>query len=302
VGSTAGFLAAALPFLDEGCRAGDLLVLACSPERTDLLRRELGGRAVGMESAPHICLPATRAPDSLGSMRALLERAAGSGSGRLRILGEARFGAAPRDWREGQRYESALNVLLAGAPLAAMCVYDRDVLPPEVVDSARATHPYLLVDGIAQANPAYQSPPGYLAQLPLPREPMENGDPVFAVDGAEVLAELRHRLAAVLATVVPDRDQREDLHLAVSEIAANAFRHGGRPVSARIWTDGRRMVCTVTDGGSSFDDPLAGFVPAHGDDLSRGGMGLWLARKLWDSVDLVRGPQGFTVRLATALR
>ena len=60
------------------------------------------------------------------------------------------------------------------------------------------------------------------------------------------------------------------------------------------------LVCTITDAGSRFDDPLAGFVPAHGYDLSRGGMGLWLARKLWDHVDLESGPGGFTVRLSTA--
>jgi anti-sigma regulatory factor (Ser/Thr protein kinase) len=302
VSSAAGFLSVALPFLDEGCRAGDLVVLACSPEGTELLRRELGGRAVGMESAPQLCLPASRAPDSLGSIRALLGRAAGTGSGRLRILGEARFGAAPRSSREGQRYESALNVLLAGAPLTAMCTYDREVLPAEVVDSARATHPHLVVDGVAQANPAYQNPRSYLAQLPLPREPMEDGDPVFAVDGADALAELRHRLAAVLATVVPDRDQREDLHLAVSEIAANAFRHGVPPVAARVWATADRVVCTIRDRGTRYGDALSGFQPAHGADLSRGGMGLWLARKLWDHVDLLPGLDGLTVRLSCALR
>jgi hypothetical protein len=31
-------------------------------------------------------------------------------------------------------------------------------------------------------------------------------------------------------------------------------------------------------------------------------MGLWLARKLFDSVDLLTGPHGFTVRLAADLR
>jgi anti-sigma regulatory factor (Ser/Thr protein kinase) len=60
-------------------------------------------------------------------------------------------------------------------------------------------------------------------------------------------------------------------------------------------------VCTVTDRGRLFDDPLAGYVPAHGLDLGRGGMGLWLARKLWDTVDLVAGEQGLTVRLSSRL-
>ena len=43
-------------------------------------------------------------------------------------------------------------------------------------------------------------------------------------------------------------------------------------------------------------------MPAHGLDLSRGGMGLWLARKLWDHVDVLPTPEGLSVRLSTRLR
>jgi anti-sigma regulatory factor (Ser/Thr protein kinase) len=138
--------------------------------------------------------------------------------------------------------------------------------------------------------------------LPVPREPMEQRRPAFAVDGEQSLPHLRHQLGAALAHHVPDVEQREDLHLAVSEIAANAFRHGCPPVSARLWASTDRVVCTLADRGSGLVDPLAGFQPAHGDDLSRGGMGLWLARKLWDHVDLVSAPTGLTVRLSTSLR
>ena len=76
------------------------------------------------------------------------------------------------------------------------------------------------------------------------------------------------------------------MHLAASEIAANAFRHGGAPVSARVWADARpgRRARSPTAGTASTDC-WPGTGPAHGDDLSRGGMGLWLARKLCDHVD-----------------
>jgi anti-sigma regulatory factor (Ser/Thr protein kinase) len=295
-------LAAAVPFLDAGVSAGDLVVLTCPPERAERVRRALGDRAAGVQADPRVSLLDTRAPDALVAIRALLARAADGGPRRIRVLGETRFGPTPRDWREGQRFEAAVNVLLAAAPIEAMCVYDRQVLPPEIVDSARATHPGVVVDGVPRDNPAYQEPEAYLAQLPLPREPLEDYPPVFVVDAAPALAPLRHQLAAVLATCVPDRDRGEDMHLAVSEIAANAFRHGVPPVSARVWADGDRVICTITDGGTSYRDLLAGFQPAHGADLSRGGMGLWLARKLWDHVDLVPGPAGLTVRLSSAVR
>jgi anti-sigma regulatory factor (Ser/Thr protein kinase) len=301
LGSDEELLTATLPFLDAGLDEGDLVAISCPPGRAELLRRELGDRADGLTEDPRISTLDLRAPDALSAMRSLLTRAASGGSGRLRVVGEPSFGPAPRTWRERQRYESAVNVLLAGAPVDALCLYDRRVLPGEVVDSACATHPTVVVDGVHQDNPSFQRPADYLAQLPLPREPVEDAPPVFVVDEAAALAPLRHQLAAVLAAHVPDRDRGEDLHLAVSEIAANAFRHGVPPVSARVWADGERVVCTITDRGTGYDDPLAGFQPAHGADLSRGGMGLWLARKLWDHVDLLPGPAGLTVRLSSAL-
>jgi anti-sigma regulatory factor (Ser/Thr protein kinase) len=47
---------------------------------------------------------------------------------------------------------------------------------------------------------------------------------------------------------------------------------------------------------------VVGYRPAHGDDLSQGGMGIWLARKLCDHVDLILHQWWFTVRLVTLLR
>src|SRR3712207_7482210 len=47
-----------------------------------------------------------------------------------------------------------------------------------------------------------------------------------------------------------------------------------------------RIVCSIDDRGPGLADPFAGYGPAHGEDLSRGGMGLWLARQLCDHVDL----------------
>jgi anti-sigma regulatory factor (Ser/Thr protein kinase) len=289
-------------FLDEGLRAGDLTVVAAEPDTSAEILRSLGERAAAVQVAPGISLTDVRAPDALGAVRRLAEEAVTTGSGRLRILAEPHLDPTPQGLREHDRYEAASNAVLAHLPITALCAYDRSAVPGDVLRSVPPTHPYLFIGDGYRPCPAFEDPRRYLHRLPIPREPVEALPPVLVVDAAPRLPDLRHAVKAVLDRHITDEVERADLYLAVSEIAANAFRHGGRPVSARIWTDGRRMVCTVTDGGSSFDDPLAGFVPAHGDDLSRGGMGLWLARKLWDSVDLVRGPQGFTVRLATALR
>jgi anti-sigma regulatory factor (Ser/Thr protein kinase) len=295
-------LAAALPFLDAGLRAGDLVALTCPPETVALLSKELGEKARAVESEPRISLLGARAPDALTMCRRYLERAMAGGSGRLRIVAEVDFGDEPADWREGQRFESVYNRLLGDAPVSAICLYDRRRLPEAVVDSATATHPQLVRATTWSASPGFQDPGVYVPSLPLPRAPIEDGDPVFSVENAPTLAGLRHQLGAVLATLVTDRDQREDLHLGASEIAANAFRHGVRPVSAQVWADGDRVICVISDRGTSYSDPFSGFTPAHGLDLSLGGMGLWLARKLWDHVDVLPTDEGLSVRLSTRLR
>jgi anti-sigma regulatory factor (Ser/Thr protein kinase) len=301
VGSEAELLAAALPFLEAGLRAGDLVALTCPQDTVTLLCRELGAQSSRVESDPRMSLLGSRAPDALTMCSRYLERAAGEGSGRLRVLAEVDFGTDPADWREGQRFESVYNRLMVGAPVSAVCLYDRRRLPAPVIASAEATHPQLVGGTTWSPSAGFQDPGTYIPALPLPREPVEDGDPVFSVDDAKTLAGLRHQLGAVIASLVPDRDLQGDLHLAASEIAANAFRHGVRPVSARVWSEGDRLVCLISDRGTSYSDPFAGFTPAHGTDLSRGGMGLWLARKLWDHVDVLPGDAGLTVRLSTRI-
>lgn len=299
--SPAELLAVAVPFVEAGLRAGDLTVLACADDVAAAITGALGERAGEVESDARICLVATRPPDALSVTRRFLDRAAGRGSGRLRILGQVHFGGGPREWREGARYEAAANTVLADAPLTAMCLFDAEQCSEMVLASARATHPMLLDDGEVRPNPRFRDPRAFVRALPIPREPVESGPPAFAVDDVPSLPTLRHALGAVLERLVSDEEQRGDLHLAVSEVAANAFRHGTPPVSARLWADHERIVCTISDRGRSFDDPMAGYVPAHGFDLGRGGMGLWLARKLWDTVDIVGDERGLTVRLSTRL-
>jgi anti-sigma regulatory factor (Ser/Thr protein kinase) len=295
-------LAVALPFLDAGLRAGDLVALTCPQETVQLICRELGERARAVESDPRMSLLGARAPDALTMCRRYLERAMASGSGRLRVVAEVDFGNDPADWREGQRFESVYNRLLGSAPVSAVCLYDRDRLPAAVVASAAQTHPEVVRGAAWSPSPRFQDPGVYVPSLPLPREPVEDAEPIFAVDDARTLAGLRHQLGAVIASLVPDRDQQEDLHLAAAEIAANAFRHGVRPVAAGVWADGDRVICVISDRGTSYSDPFSGFTPAHGLDLSNGGMGLWLARKLWDHVDVLPTDEGLSVRLSTRLR
>ena len=301
VSSREELVAVALPYLEEGLRAGDLTVLSCPPDTVELLRRELREPATALVDDTGLSLIGARPPDVFSHVREYAERARAEQRPRLRVLAESRAEPGPERWREEMRVDAVFNEVMAQLPVMAVCLYDRERMPDELVTSAALTHPRLLTAAGWVTSDFFESPASFVRGLPVPRAAMEDGPSVYAVDDAPSLPHLRHALGGALDAHVGDPDLRDDLHLALSEVAANAFRHGRRPVSARLWTDGLCMICTISDGGTSFDDPLAGFVPAHGYDLSRGGMGLWLARKLWDHVDLISHARGFTVRLSTTL-
>ncbi|MET7422805.1 ATP-binding protein [Dactylosporangium sp. NPDC005555] len=87
----------------------------------------------------------------------------------------------------------------------------------------------------------------------------------------------------------------DDLTLAVSEVVANAYRHGRPPVRLRVWVADGRAVVTVADTGPGPQDPFAGLLPAPSEDSA--GYGLWITHQICDHVSLRRTPEGFTARL-----
>jgi anti-sigma regulatory factor (Ser/Thr protein kinase) len=287
-------LAAATAYLGEGRAQGDLVQARVPGWLVEELTPTLPDVAfVASEQAEW-----RREPDQIVQIRRSLADCAPR---RLRLLALVTAPEA-RSWDERRRCEAITNLAYRGSPISFLCVYDRRTTPEPALVAAAATHPHLRTGSARRANPGYQDPRAFLDGLAIPDEPIQRMPPVFALDAATTLPELRHQLGAALRGRTASREVEEDFHLAVSEIAANAFRHGRPPVSARLWAGPDRLVCTVSDAGTGFRDVTAGYQPAHGDDLSRGGMGLWLARKLCDHVDLIRGQGGLTVRLVTALR
>ena len=93
------------------------------------------------------------------------------------------------------------------------------------------------------------------------------------------------------------REAIEDYLLAVDEMTSERRAAGPPPVDLRLWISVDRLVGSISDRGRGWDDPFAGYGPAHGDDLSRGGMGLWLARQLCDHVDITTDDGGTRVAI-----
>jgi len=286
----------AVPFLLEGLAAGEAAVVATSTGTANLLRQAVDG-----DPRVHVIergdVYRARTPTAITTFRRLAEQHAADGVKRVRVVGEVDFGPTERDWLEWQRYESVINDALAEWPLWGLCVFDTQRLPAPLIESALRTHSTLVTDGDRAPNPEFADPADYLRSLPVPGEPLEDTAPRLAAPDVSDFIGLRHAVAAELDRVPAPRDAVEDFLLAVDEMTSNAMRHGGPPVSLRLWVADDRIVCTISDHGPGWDDPFAGYGPAHGEDLSRGGMGLWLARQLCDHVDISSDGAGARVRL-----
>jgi anti-sigma regulatory factor (Ser/Thr protein kinase) len=292
---------AAVPFLQEGLAAGDAAVIAAGA-------RTVGVLAEALDEDPRVHVLersdvySARTPTAITAFRRLAERCLAEGISRVRVVGEVDFGPTERDWLEWQRYEAVINVALADWPLWGLCVFDTQRLPEQVLTSTLRTHPNLATPQSRGSNPLFGDPVRYLRSLPVPPEPLENTPPRLAALDVKDFIGLRHAVATELATTDAPREVLEDFLIAVDEVTANAVRHGHPPVDVALWISSDRLVSTVSDGGRGWDDPFAGYAPAHGEDLSRGGMGLWLARQLCDHLDITHHEDGVTVRLTTHLR
>ncbi|WP_299954502.1 sensor histidine kinase [uncultured Modestobacter sp.] len=292
--------AGAVPFLRAGLDAGEVAVIATDEPTAALLQDALGPHD-RLQVLSQADVHPGRTPAAITALRRLADRWGGDEPQHVRIVGQTDFGATPRDWLEWQRYEAAVNEVLRPCGIWGLCTYDTGVLPDEVVATGLRTHPHLVTGAGRLANPDFVDPAGFLRGLPTPEEPLERTEPLLDVVDVRDYIGLRHAVGERLAALGGDRDRLEDLHLAIDEMSSNAVRHGGPPVQLRLWASADRVVCTISDGGTGMDDPFAGYGPAHGEDLSRGGMGLWLARQLCDHVDVVDDGAGLTVRLTTAL-
>jgi anti-sigma regulatory factor (Ser/Thr protein kinase) len=90
------------------------------------------------------------------------------------------------------------------------------------------------------------------------------------------------------------RADREDLVLAVDELATNSVLHGGGSGELSLWSDEKRVLCEVRDRGH-VADPLVGRRPPAGP-AQLGGRGLWVVAQLCESVEICSAPGRTVVR------
>jgi anti-sigma regulatory factor (Ser/Thr protein kinase) len=290
-------VATLVPFLVKDLDPADTAMVVCTPRTRSVLRAALGDDTRIRYSDSAVVY--RRTPQAILAFKEMLEERLAAGAPRARVVGEVEFGHTPAEWVEWMRFEAVINHALASYPVSGICIYDTRRLAPEVVAAVPRTHPTLWSGGARVPSPDYVEPIELLRDLPAPGpHPLEATTPVFADSDVADLRALRRALHEALGVSALPAATVNEFTFAVSEVVTNAVRHGFPPVEVMVWADADRLLCAVTDQGKGIDNPFAGFVPAHSDP-ARGGLGLWLARRLCDHVELERSPAGFTVRLST---
>jgi anti-sigma regulatory factor (Ser/Thr protein kinase) len=293
-----GFLRGTLPFVAEGLRAGEPVLVAVREERSAPLKRLLGDdasrvRFVDMRELgrnPARVIPAWR--DFLAEHD--------EDDTPVRGVGEPVWpGRSDAELDECERHESLLNVAFShGPPWSLLCPYDLDALDPQQIEAARATHPALMHEGVSRRNEAYlplHRAPSLLTGA-LPEPPRDRDELAFTFRG---LGAVRSLVAGRADHAGLAEEARDDLVLAVNELVTNSVQYGGGGGTLRIWTESDALVCEVRDRGY-IDDPLAGRIAPPVEQ--HGGRGLWLVNHLCDLVQIRSTPNGTVVRVRARLR
>jgi anti-sigma regulatory factor (Ser/Thr protein kinase) len=287
------FVAGALAFIGEALAAGDPVLVVVGERKLGLLRSELGADAEGVQFADMGEVGANPAR-IIPAWRQFTESRAEPGR-RAWGIGEPIWaGRSDAEIVEAQRHEALLNLAFSDdTPLSLLCPYDVAQLDGGVIDEAQRTHPGITHGGASRASRHWCG----LEELarpfadPLPEPHAIVQELAFSADD---LADVRRFVARRARQAGMGQARRDDLVLALNEIATNSVRHAGGRGTLRAWYEPGTLICEVRDEGR-IEDPLAGRRKPRVDQV--GGYGLWLANQVCDLVQVRSYADGTAVRV-----
>jgi anti-sigma regulatory factor (Ser/Thr protein kinase) len=288
-----GFVEGALRFLREGAARGEPALVVVAPAKIALLREALGADAAHVRFEDMTQVGAN--PARIIPAWSAFVRDSGASDRPLRGIGEPISAERSQaELFECHRHESLLNLAFAEAPdFRLLCPYDTVSLDPAVVAHARCTHPLVHEDGRVLSSAVFQGLDAAAApcRAPLPPAPPEAQTlPIMPASLTSMRAAVARR--GERAGLSPTR--REDLVLAVNELATNSIRHGGGAGTLTVWETDSALVCEVRDAGR-LEHPLAGRELPEPGQVGR--YGLWLVNQLCDLTEQRSHPHENVVRV-----
>jgi anti-sigma regulatory factor (Ser/Thr protein kinase) len=277
------------PYLREGLAEGPTFAVL-TRRHWGLLREELGGEA---DSVAFIDCDDfyVRPIDAVAGYDATVTDLLGSGATSARAAGEIPLQPTREAWSEWISYEAIVNRALAHLPAQILCVYGTQDAPDHVIDAVWRTHPQVEGNG-SGTHTHYDDLSDVVAAHTAAPTPAPNLRTLAPTDDP---AEFRELLAAELTVARAPQARVIDMLVAANEVFENARRHGGGVSRVRAGLVDGWFVCEIEDRGPGLHDPLAGYLPPRAERAR--GEGLWIARRLVRSLEMLDSTPGLTVRL-----
>jgi anti-sigma regulatory factor (Ser/Thr protein kinase) len=276
------------PELAGALSRAEPLHVSLTHDEWDVLRNELGSlsdRATFLPADDRYINPGM----AMAALHDFVASSVDGGAAAVWSIGSVQIEGNPAVDTRWARYETAVDAVLADAPLHGICAYDRTRSPVSVIDAVRRCH--TLVDE-----------PGAGVQHCKDHQPYEHDSVVWphrrSTPQLELWdtepAEVREALTGFCGDLLA-RERMSDLHLIATELVTNGMRHGDRPIGLQVWRHERGVVLEAWDHGPGIDDRWADLRPHRG--VVGGGYGLWLVGQLSDQVSIGR-EDGRTVVVA----
>jgi anti-sigma regulatory factor (Ser/Thr protein kinase) len=282
-------------FVRDSLEAQEPILVMVTGDKVEALRAELDGETEHVEFAdmrevgrnPARIIPA---------WRDFAARHAGHG---MRGVGEPIWGERnASELVECQHHESLINAAFTDASgFRLVCPYDTETLPDWVIQEAYRSHPKI-VDGDTATESAFyrgDDHAGHAFGDRLPEPPALRHVlrfETFTLSAVRRFAERRAAHAGLVET------RKDDVVLAVNEVATNSVRHAGGRGVLRSWREGAALVFEVSDAGH-IQEPLVGRKRPVLDEP--GGHGLWLVNQVCELVQVRSSEAGTVVRLYVTL-
>lgn len=292
------FLDAVVPFVSDGLRAEERVLVALMPEKLAWLREALGDDADAAELADASAMYARNGP-MLSWLLGRLAAHGTPGEGRIRVVAEQALATrTPADTRAYMRYEAAANVAYQPFAASVLCPYDTTRLPDAVLRTALQTHPERLHGRASTTNDAFIDPREFIRRYSRVEPPAPDAIELV-LDQVDDLSPARRRIAALAHATGVAQPKIDELKVALGELAANALIHGDAPRRIYAYVRDDAFVCHVHDSGHGLADPLTGYLAP--DTNSTGGRGLWLAHQLCETVEATTDQTGTHVCIRITL-
>ncbi|WP_219468427.1 sensor histidine kinase [Nonomuraea rhizosphaerae] len=280
------YVAATTAFVRGGLEAGDPVAVAVPPKNLARIRESLERDAQEV-----FFLDMTIAGRNPGRVipAVLREFADRHPDAHVRIIGEPIWlDRTAMEYPAAAQHEALINFAFTGRLATILCPYDLGVIDPEIIREAELTHPVLRYASGERASG------GYAPQTVVDGHNQPLAEPADFVSlrfDHTNLAAARGLAAKWAADHGFCSAKLDDIRLTVAELSANSLDHGGGSGLFRIWVEGRRLVCEISDAGH-ITDPLAGRRPV--DPRVAGSRGLLIVNLLSDLVR-VHTREGCTV-------